>query len=187
MTKYLGGEKGSVQNPLIGYVKEPSFEYKATDGKKIQLKLGWDYVEPEEALKLRGGKPGLVFKEIFINQMLKLNPDFMTVEMAEELIKKLERIPPTIEGNLITWEYLKGLRTVFVPKEKRERNVTFLDTKNINNNTFHVTDEFSFTNGTKTNRADVVFLINSDASTMSPRHPSNELLPVVRAIPKSSP
>ncbi len=52
------------------------------------------------------------------------------------------------------------MKTVFVPNEKRERNVRFIDTENIERNTFHITEEFSFTNGSKTIRPDVVFLIN---------------------------
>ncbi|MEM3846330.1 MAG: type I restriction endonuclease subunit R, partial [Candidatus Parvarchaeota archaeon] len=101
----LGGERGAVQNPLIRY---------ATD-------IGWQYVNKEEALRLRGSETGFVFREMFINQLLKLNSTFLTQDMAEELIRRLERIPPNIEGNLIVWEYLKGLRTVYVPSEKRER------------------------------------------------------------------
>lgn len=160
MTKTLGGERYSVQKPLIGYVREPSAEYVTSKGKKVFISLGWDYVSPDEALRLRGGTTGFVFKELFINQMQALNPDFMNQELAEELIKRLERIPPNIEGNLIAWEYIKGLKTVFVPDEKRERNVRFIDTENIARNVFQVTDEFSFTNGSKTIRPDVVFLIN---------------------------
>jgi len=160
MSKTLGGERYSVQKPLIGYVRDLSAEYKTSDGKKAFLDLGWEYISPDEALRLRGGKTGFVFRELFINQMQKLNPGFMDHLLAEELIKGLERIPPSIEGNLIAWEYLKGLKTVFVPNEKRERNVRFVDTENIDRNTFHVTDEFAFTNGSKTIRPDIVFLIN---------------------------
>lgn len=159
MTK-LGGERYSVQNPIINYAQDPSAEYSLPDGKKIILNLDWEYVNPNEALRLRGGKSGLVFKEIFIDQIQQLNPDFMDHLLAEELIKKLERIPPNIEGNFMAWEYLKGLKTVFVPNDKRERNVTFIDAENIDRNTFHVTDEFEFTNGVKTIRPDIVFLIN---------------------------
>jgi len=92
--------------------------------------------------------------------MQRLNPEFMDHLLAEELIKRLERISPNIEGNQVAWEYIKGLRTVFVPGEKRERNVRFIDTDRIERNTFHVTDEFSFTNGSNTIRPDIVFLIN---------------------------
>jgi len=156
----LGGEKYTVQNPLIRYVKEPSAEYVTSNGERVLLNLGWEYVDSDEALKLRGGKTGFVFRELFTNQMQKLNPDFMDETLAEELIRRLERIPPNMEGNLVVWEYLKGLKTVFVPNEKRERNVEFIDAQNIDANTFQVTDEFEFTNGSKTIRGDVVFLIN---------------------------
>ena len=161
MSEKLGGEKYSVQNSLINYVsREPSVEYVTSDGKRILLNLGWEYITPEKALRLRGGETGFVLREVFKRQMERLNPGFMDPPLTEELIKKLERIPPNIEGNLIAWEYLKGLRTVFVPSEKRERNIRFIDTENIDKNTFHVTDEFSFTNGSKTIRPDIVFLIN---------------------------
>jgi len=140
----LGSERQAVQDRIIDYSKE----------------IGWDYVNQEEALRLRGGETGFVFNELFINQIQKLNHAFIDHLLAEELIKRLERIPPTIEGNLIAWEYLKGLQTVFVPDKKREMDVNFIDTANCSNNTFHVTDEFTFTNGSKTNRPDIVYLIN---------------------------
>jgi type I restriction enzyme R subunit len=115
----------------------------------MQQKLGWTYITPDDALALRGGETGIVFKQTFVSQLQKLN-DFITQPLAEELIRKIESIPPTIQGNLYAWEYLKGFKTVFVPSEKREKNAKFIDTTNINNNIFHVTDEFTFTNGTKT-------------------------------------
>jgi len=79
--------------------------------------------------------------------------------LADELIRRLEKIPATLEGNLDIWEHLCGKKTVFVPSEKRERNVTFIDPEP-QNNVFQVTDEFSFYNGRSRNRYDVVFLIN---------------------------
>ncbi|NWF76769.1 MAG: type I restriction endonuclease subunit R [Nitrospirae bacterium] len=139
----LGNERQSVQNPLIKYTAE----------------INWTYITPDDALNWRCGETGLVFRDTFITQLQKLNA-FMTQSLSEELLKKIETLPSNIEGNLSAWEYLKGLKQVFVPDEKRERNVRFIDTENIYNNTFHVTDEFSFTNGRKTIRADIVFLIN---------------------------
>lgn len=156
----LGGEKKSVQEPIIQYVQEPSAEYTTQNGAKVFLKLGWQYVNPDEALRLRGGETGIVFKETFIKQMLLLNSDFMNQSMAEELIKKIETVLPNIEGNITIWKYLKGLGTIFIPDEKRERNVKFIDTENIDKNVFDVTDEFVFTNGIKHIRQDIVFLIN---------------------------
>ncbi len=139
----LGNERAAVQNTLIQYACE----------------IGWEYVKPEDAIRLRGGKTGLLFKEVFTEQVGKLNSDFIDSIMIEELIKKIERLPARIEGNLQAWEYLRGLKTVFVQNEKRERNVIIVD-ENPKRNIFQVTDEFSYTNGTNTNRYDVAFLIN---------------------------
>lgn len=140
----LGGERKAVQNKIIEYAKD----------------VGWEYIDRDEAKRLKGGKEGFIFQEMFINQMQRLNPEFIDNLMAEDLIKRLNRVPTNIEGNLIVWEHLKGLKSVFVPEENRERNVVFIDTDNIERNCFHVTDEFTFTNGTNTIRQDVVFLIN---------------------------
>jgi len=139
----LGTEKSTVQNTLIKYACE----------------IGWEYINPEEALRLRRGNIGLIFKEILINQLIKLNSDFIDSIMIDDLIKQIERLHPNIEGNLEAWEYLKGLKTAFQYEEKRERNIKFIDEKT-ENNVFHVTDEFYYTNGTDQNRYDVVFLIN---------------------------
>ena len=160
MSYKIGGEKASVQNRIIKYVREPHAEFADSRGRKMHLKLGWKYVSQKEAIRLREGETGLLFRDIFIEQLHKLNPKFMNDSLARELIKSIERIPSTIEGNLTAWEYLKGLRTLFIPDEKCERNVRLVDPENIDNNTFHVTDEFTFTNGTKTIRPDIVFLIN---------------------------
>jgi len=160
MNYKVGGEKGAVQNRIIKYVQEPYAEFSTPQGKIILVKLGWEYVNPLDSIKLREGETGFLFRKILISQLHKLNSDFMNNSLVEELIKKIERIPPTIEGNFVAWEYLKGLRTLFIADEKRERNVKLIDSKNLDNNTFHVTDEFVFFNGIKTIRPDIVFLIN---------------------------
>lgn len=140
----LGGETGAVQNPLIEYAQH----------------VGWQHVTANDALALRGGEAAFGFRDIFKGQVLKLNPDFMDERLADDLFRRLERVPPNKEGNLAVWEHLRGLKTVFVPSEKREMNVTLIDTANIDNNIFQITEEFSYTNGSKTNRYDVVLLIN---------------------------
>src|SRR3989338_2238459 len=139
----LGAERSAVQDRIVQYACE----------------IGWEYISREEAERLRGGKTGLLLKEVFTNQMLKLNGAFIDNLIIGELIKRIEKLPTSKEGNLQAWEYLKGIKTVFVPQEKREKNVTLID-KNIKRNTYHVTDEYEFTNGTFTDRFDVVFLIN---------------------------
>ncbi len=141
----LGSERGAVQNPLIRYAVE----------------AGWEYLPRDEALRLRRGEEGVVLHEVLVKQLQRLNPGVVdSVAKAEEVIRRLVRVRPNIEGNLEAWEYLKGLKTVFVEAERRERNVRLLDPVNVEANAFQVTDEFEFTNGTHTIRPDVVFLIN---------------------------
>jgi type I restriction enzyme R subunit len=138
----LGTERSSVQNVLIQYACE----------------VGWEYIKPEEAERLRGGRTGLIFREVFADRLARMN-DFIDSTMIQDKRKEIERLPTRKEGNLQAWEYLKGLKTVFLQSENRERNVKIID-ENAKNNIYQVTDEFSYTNGMKTNRYDVVFLIN---------------------------
>ena len=141
----LASERGVVQNPLICYAEE----------------AGWDYISPEEALRLRGGEDQPFLRSVLVGQLQRLNPGVVTnVTKAEEVIGRLMRVRPDIEGNREAWEYLKGLKTVFVEAERRERNVRLLDPLNVEANTFHVTKEFTFQSGVQRIRADVVFLIN---------------------------
>ncbi len=113
----FGSERYSVQEPIIRYVCEPSAEYLTHEGERFLLNLGWEYVSPKEALKLRGDERGFVFRDTLHSQLNKLN-NFITPELAKELIKKIERIPANIEGNFIAWEYLKGLRTLLCQRKK---------------------------------------------------------------------
>src|SRR5215217_2088371 len=124
----LGGERTAVQNPLLRYAEE----------------AGWERISPEEALRLRGGRTGILLHEVLVGQLQLLNPGTVDNQRAEEVVKRLQRISPTKEGNLDAWEYLKGLKTVFVETENRERNVKLLDPINVGVNTFHVTDEYAF-------------------------------------------
>ncbi|MCX7908727.1 MAG: HsdR family type I site-specific deoxyribonuclease [Ignavibacteria bacterium] len=155
----FGSEKFSVQNPIVNYVCEPTAEYQIPNREKFLLNLGWEYIGPDEATRLRGGETRLIFKDIFLEQIKKIN-NFMSEDLCVDLLRKIEQIHPTINGNLILWEYLKGLRTVFVKDQNREKNVKLIDTENIENNVFQVTDEFIFSNEFKTVRFDIVFLIN---------------------------
>ncbi len=156
----IGGEVAAVQNPMVGYVQEPQVEYGDESGKLTRFTLGWEYLEPDECLRLRGGRGNLILRDIFVKQVQKLNSGVVDHLMAEELIGKLERIPPTKTGNKEAWEYVKGDKTVFVAYENRERNLTLIDTDNIDRNVFHVTQELSYDNGRKTNRIDVAFFVN---------------------------
>jgi type I restriction enzyme R subunit len=142
----LGSESSSVQRPFIRYAVE----------------TGWTYLSPDEALNLRqGGVASPVLDGVLLGQLAKLNPGIVNAGRAQDIVRRLLRVRPSIEGNLDAWEFLKGLKTVFVDTEKRERNVQLLDPVNVDANQFHVTEEFTFSNGTPPDiRLDIVFFIN---------------------------
>jgi type I restriction enzyme R subunit len=109
----------------------------------------------------RGGITSPVLDSVLLAQLQRLNPGVVDLARAEQIRERLVRVRPSIEGNLDAWEYLKGLKTVFVESEKRERNVRFLDPTDLTANTFHVTDEFTFSNGTPPDiRTDLMLFIN---------------------------
>jgi len=141
----IGGERASVQNPFLRYAEE----------------AGWTYYTPEEALNFRRGITSPVLDSILIDQLQRLNPGIVDNIRAEQIRDKIIRVRPNIEGNLSAWEYLKGLKTVFVEEENRERNIRLLDPNNVEANTFHVTDEFTFSNDTPPNiRTDIMLFVN---------------------------
>jgi type I restriction enzyme R subunit len=163
----LGSERNVVQNPLIRYAVE----------------AGWRFLPRDEALRLRRGEGGTVLHDVLVEQLQRLNPGTVDLLRAEEIIGRLTRVPPTIEGNLQAWEYLKGLKTVFVETERRERNVRVLDPDHPAANVFHVTDEFTFTSGAnRPIRADVVFLINGIPVIIVETKAANRLEGIAEAL-----
>lgn len=142
----LGRESSSVQRPFVHYAVD----------------AGWQYLSRDEALELRGWATGSpVLDPVLSAQLQRLNPGIVDADSAKELTRRLTHVRPNIEGNLEAWEYLKGERNVFVATEGQERHVRFLDPVTIEANTFHVTQEFTYSNGSPPDiRADIVFFIN---------------------------
>ena len=138
-------ERGSVQNPFLRYAEE----------------TGWTYLTPEQALDLRRGLTSPVLDSVLVDQLQRLNPGVVDHLRAEAMRDRLVRVRPGIEGNLDAWEFMKGLKTVFVESERRERNVRLIDFDNLDANLYHVTDELTFSNGTPPDiRTDLNFFIN---------------------------
>ena len=140
----LGSERAAVQNPFIRYAQE----------------VGWTYLPPEEAKRLRRGETGLLLHDVFVSQVIALNPGVADLQRAEGLAQRLAGVPPNIEGNLQVWEYLKGLKTLFIPHERRERNVRLLDPLHPEANSFHITDELTLQSGNRRIRLDVALFVN---------------------------
>ena len=139
-------EQSAVQNPLIKYVSEKQ--------------IGWEYVNRDKAVELRRGETGFFFYDLLKEQLVKLNSSIVDETKADSIIKDLENVRSSIEGNSDVLRYLKGEKSVYYEREKREVNIKLIDFENVTNNRFHVTDEWQYTNGTHTNRGDVILLIN---------------------------
>ena len=113
MSAPITSERAAVQNPLLRYAVD----------------AGWEYIAPGEALRLRRGEDSPLLWDVFVRKAQDLNPAVVDHLKAEELAKRLARVPPSREGNLDAWEYLRGLKTTFVEAERRERNVPCLISK----------------------------------------------------------
>jgi len=144
MPANLGTESVTVQHPLTKYARE----------------AGWTIVPQNDANTFRRGESGLFFYDLLKQKIQALNAGFMTPELADEVIRSLESVRNNLEGNSEILAWLRGERSVYVEAEKRRRNVTLIDFAEAAKNDFHVTEEWQYTNGSHTNRADDVFLIN---------------------------
>ncbi len=144
MPPSFGAERPAVQDPLVRYATE----------------VGWLYLPREEALTLRRGEGGMLLYPVLDEKLLALNPGVLTPDNVREVVGRIEQARPSIEGNYEVLHWLRGLRTLHVPSEKRQLPVTVVDFARPANNSFHVTDEWEYTNGRHTNRADVMFLVN---------------------------
>jgi type I restriction enzyme R subunit len=139
-------EQSSVQNPLIKYVSEKE--------------TGWEYVSREQSATHRRGETGLFFYDVLKEQLVKLNSGIVDEAKADSIIKDLENVRSTIEGNSDVLRYLKGEKSVYDDGEKREINLNLIDFEDISRNKFHVTDEWRYANGTHANCGDVILLVN---------------------------
>ncbi len=103
-------ERKIVQEPLIKYATQ----------------IGWTYLNRDEAVVLRGGEAGLFFYNILKEQLTKLNKEstsslprndgsegIINNEKANEIIKRLENVKSSIEGNQEILQYLKGEKSVY--------------------------------------------------------------------------
>ena len=137
-------ERSAVQNPMIKYTDE----------------IGWESISRLEATQKRGDNTGLYFTDILQAQLMRLNGAILDQPRYGEIMRQLNLLSPTLEGNQDALSWMRGERSIFVPDENRERNITLIDFENPDNNLFHVTDEWTQGGVVHRNRADVVFLIN---------------------------
>ncbi|MDC4183627.1 HsdR family type I site-specific deoxyribonuclease [Mycoplasma bradburyae] len=131
--KSLFNEMTRVQLPAIVHLTRLGYQYIG----KITEEMKGDFYDPETNILIK------IFKE----QFAKLNPDH--VDKFEEIIRDIK---VDLNNDDLGKSFYKKLISVSPYK--------FIDFENINNNTFHVTGEFSCKNGDDEFRPDITLFIN---------------------------
>ena len=122
--------------------------------------VGWTPLAPKDALAMRGGEAGLLFRNELEGLLRRFNP-WMTDDAVRSVVENLQALPPTIEGNrqMLTW--LRGERQWYDEAEERHRQVRLIDFEDASGNILHVTWEWRLKPpARKGNRADVMFVVN---------------------------
>lgn len=140
----LISERADVQDRIIDYLQS----------------IGWEYLYPNDIQNLRAyniKQPFLI--PIAKRKLEELNRGIITDENVDEILRRLKFLPANLQGNEEFLSYLRGQKTVYVDKERRERNIKLVDYNNPENNSFSITKEFWFEDKSK-RRADIVLFLN---------------------------
>ena len=138
------------------------------------INLGFEYLTPMQALAERQGKTGnVLLEEILRNQLKAINriqykgqEYLFSEENIQSAIQKLKTVK--WDGPQKTNEAVYDLLTLGTAQEQsiegnsKSFTLHFIDWKNLKNNAFHVTAEFSVerTRSTETIRPDIVLFVN---------------------------
>ena len=139
-------------------------------------KLGYTYLSPEEAMELRGGNTSNVLLEAVLRkQLTKINTvqvsSWRTTLFSEQNIASgldaLKNLPMS-EGYITAaqsaYDLLTAGKTVeqIVDGDKKSYVMQYIDWNNIENNVFHVTEEYAVSRAgmSETYRPDIVLFVN---------------------------
>lgn len=143
---------------------------------QMLVNLGYTYLSPAEADRHRGGKTTNVLLEDVLRKQLKeinsirvsaTKTSIFTDENIERGILALKNLPMN-EGYIAASEKAYNLLTLgqaleqSVDGDKKSFTLQYIDWKNISNNVFHVTEEFSVMRSTSKEhyRPDLVLFVN---------------------------
>jgi len=143
---------------------------------QMLVKLGYSYLSPAEAERLRGGKStNVLLEDILRKQLKEINSikvsahktSLFTDENIDRGILALKNLPMN-EGYIAACEKAYNLLTLgqaleqSVDGDKKSFTLQYIDWKNINNNVFHVTEEYSVMRSTSKEhyRPDIVLFVN---------------------------
>ncbi len=144
---------------------------------QLLQKLGYTYLSPAETEKLRGSKTSAVLLEDILRKQLKeINSEkrisstkttYISDANIENGIRALKELPMN-EGYISACETLYNMITLGKTFEqsfdgdKKSITLQYIDWNNINNNVFHVAEEFSVTRSTSKEHyiPDLVLFVN---------------------------
>ncbi|MBW9267388.1 MAG: HsdR family type I site-specific deoxyribonuclease [Candidatus Thiodiazotropha sp. (ex. Lucinisca nassula)] len=156
---------------LLSYLEDLDSQIPA-----IQLlhALGWNYLGPEEALQLRGGRLDQVILTGVLKPWLAEHNEIETRGQVhpftdtniKEAVRRLTDEP--FDGLIQTNERIYHLLTLgtsleqTIDGDRKGRSLHYIDWEHWENNVFHVTDEFSVERRTshQTQRPDLVLFVN---------------------------
>lgn len=112
-------------------------------------RLGYEYISRHDAFAQTDPETNIL-KDVFIEQILKLNPEIQDRTQAERL---LQDIKLELDYDDLGREFFKRLKGI-------NSEIKLIDFDNFNNNVFHVTTELTCKNGEDEFRPDVVIFVN---------------------------
>ena len=162
----------------MSQINRPSFredESSQIPALKLLQNMGWNYLEPEEALSLRkNNAKNVLLEEVLETQLKKINKiQYKTTRYSfkdtdiSNAIHELKTIP--FEGLIKTSEKVFDLLTLGksyptnVQGHRTSHNLRYIDWENPHNNTYHVTDEYMVETRQfdgRTRRPDLALFIN---------------------------
>lgn len=144
MSTLLISESGSVQFPMVAHAEE----------------VGWEPLSPLDALRRRGDESVGLFRG-YLEQAIRKFNGWISADAARAVVETFDALPANIEGNRERLAWLRGERQWYDDAELRHRPVRLIDFEQAEANVFHVTWEWKIKPpARKSNRADVMFLIN---------------------------
>ena len=142
---------------------------------QLLIKMGYQYISPDEAMELRGGRTSNVLLEpILKKQLEKINSiqykekEFSfsdsNINAAIIALRELPIQDGFIKANQAFYDLItlgKSLEQTIL-NDKKSFSFQYIDWKNIENNTFHVTEEYAVLRSERndTYRPDIVLFIN---------------------------
>ncbi len=167
------------RNMTPSFIPETTPPFSEDDVSKLPalallMKLGYQYLSPQETIKLRGGKrSNVILFGILEQQLRKFNRVQFRGEVmpfTEGTITEAIRVLRDIEDDGLVrtnekiWDLLRLGKSFpqSVNGDTKSFDFNYIDWKNPQNNVYHVTDEFAVAaNGTAdTRRPDIVLFVN---------------------------